>query len=153
LNSIADALGWGEQARNAMLIFAREYHDADIKIVLLTAIRKVFDARAADDALPSKTMLDALYEMDGAEWCEFCGTRGDQQPHRLREPELASMLKQFKIRPRTVWPKNRTASSKSAKGYRRSQFEDAWRKYCDNDGTASHTSNIRSLRVAGDGTV
>jgi hypothetical protein len=150
LISIADALGWGAQARNAMLMFAREYHDADIKITLLTAIRKVFDARAVD-ALPTKTVLDALYELDEAEWCEFRGTRGDQQPHRLRETELSSMLKEFGIGPRTVWPRNRSASSRSAKGYRRSQFEDAWRKYCD-DGTASHTSNIRSLRLAGDGT-
>jgi hypothetical protein len=41
--------------------------------------------------------------------------------------------------------------SKSAKSYRRSQFEDV-RKYYDTDGTASHTSNIKGLRVAGDGT-
>jgi Protein of unknown function (DUF3631) len=88
LISIADALGWGEPARNAMLMFAREYYDADIKIVLLTAIRKLFNARGVD-YLPSKTMLDALYELDEAEWCEFRGTRGDQRPHRLKGTELA----------------------------------------------------------------
>jgi hypothetical protein len=151
LISIADALGWGEQAREAMAAFAREYHVADIKIVLLIAIRKVFDACGAD-SLPTKTLLDALHALDEAEWSEFRGVRGDQQPHRLKDTELALMLKEFKIRSHTIWPENRTADSKSAKGWRRSQFEAAWRAYCaDEDGTTSHPSNVRSLRLAGGG--
>jgi hypothetical protein len=149
LISIADALGCGEQARDAMLAFAREYHEADIKIVLLTSIRKVFNVRGVD-RLSSKALLDALHELDETEWCEYRGTRGDQQPHRLKETELASTLREFRIKSLTVWPRNRTAGSKSAKGYRRSQFEDAWRMYCDDAGTASHTSSIRGLRVTGD---
>ena len=152
LISIADSLGWGEQAREAMMIFAREYHDADVKILLLIAIRKVFNAQAVD-CLPTKTMLEALYGMDEAEWCEFCGVRGDQLPHKLKETELARMLREFKIRPRTIWPPNRTPKSKSQKGYRRSQFEEAWRKYCADDGTPAQGSNIRTLRRVGDGTV
>ena len=43
LISIADSLGWGEPAREAMGIFAREFHDADVKILLLSDIRNVFD--------------------------------------------------------------------------------------------------------------
>jgi hypothetical protein len=62
------------------------------------------------------------------------------------------MLKPFKIGLRTIWPQHRTPESKSSKGYRRAQFEDAWRKYCAEDGTAAHTSNIRSLHSAIDGT-
>jgi hypothetical protein len=103
LISIADKLGWGEPARNAMLMFVREYHDADIKIVLLIAIRRVFDTRGVD-CLPSKALLDALCDLDGAEWCEFRGTRGDQQPHWLKGTELASMLREFRIKLRTIWP-------------------------------------------------
>ena len=152
LISIADSLGWGEQAREALVIFAREYHDADVKILLLTDIRKVFDLRRVD-YLPTKILLEALYEIDGAEWSEFCGVRGDQPPHKLKDTELARMLRDFAIRPRTIWPPNRTPKSKSAKGYRRSQFEGAWRKYCADDGTTAQGSNIMSLRRAGDGTV
>jgi len=63
------------------------------------------------------------------------------------------MLRELKIRSSTIWPKNRTAASKSAKGYRRSQFEEAWRKYCADNGTTAHGNNIRSLRRVGDGTV
>jgi Protein of unknown function (DUF3631) len=152
LLSIADSLDWGTKAREAMMIFAREYQDADAKILLLTDIRKVFDACGLD-RISSKALLDALHASDGCEWSEFSGARGDQQPHRLRDSELASMLRDFAIRPRTIWPLNRTAnSSKSAKGYRRSQFEEAWRKYCADDGTASQPSNVMNLRAAGDGT-
>jgi hypothetical protein len=61
LISIADSLGWGEQARDALVIFAREYHDAELKILLLVDIRKVFDTRRVD-CLPTKILLEALYD-------------------------------------------------------------------------------------------
>jgi hypothetical protein len=70
----------------------------------------------------------------------------------LKDTELASLLHDFKIHSNTIWPKNRKPDSKGAKGYRRFQFEMAWRAYRD-DGTASQTSNVRSSRAAGDGTV
>jgi hypothetical protein len=107
LLSIADSLGWGERAREAMIKFEREYVDADAKILLLSDIRKLFDARGFD-RMASKALLGALHALDEAEWCEFRGTRGDQQPHRMRDTELASMLRDFGIRPRTIWPPNRT---------------------------------------------
>jgi hypothetical protein len=153
LISIADSLGWSEQAREAMLVFASEFKDADAKIVLLSDIRRVFDARK-EDRLPTKTLLADLHALDASDWCEFRGVRGDQQPHKLRDTELAAMLREFGIRPRAIWPPNRTAESKSQKGDRRHQFEDAWSKYCaDDDVTSSHPSKIRGLPFAGDGTV
>jgi hypothetical protein len=104
------------------------------------------------DRLPSKSLLDTLHSLDGGEWCEFCGVRGDAQPHKLRHGELASMLREFRIRPHTIWPPQRTADSKSTKGYRRAQFEEAWRIYCADDGTTARGNNIRNLRRTGDGT-
>jgi hypothetical protein len=151
LLSIADSLDWGTKAREAMMIFAREYQDADAKILLLTDIRKAFTACRLD-RMSSKTLLDALHEIDDADWKEFRGTAGDQQPHKLKESELASMLRDFFIRPRSIWPLRRTSKDKSAKGYRRSWFEEAWDKYCADDGTTAHPSNIRTMRLAGDGT-
>ncbi|WP_377828846.1 DUF3631 domain-containing protein [Bradyrhizobium lupini] len=148
LLAIADSLGLGERAREAMLTFAHEYQDADAKIVLLTDIRKVFDA-SGFDRMSSKALLAALHALDEAEWCEFRGTPGDQQPHKMRDTELASILRDFGIRPRTIWPPNRTPASKAAKGYRRRDFEGAWQKYCSDDGTASQASNVKGLRVIG----
>jgi hypothetical protein len=151
LLSIADSLGWGEQAREAMMIFAREYQDADAKILLLTDIRKVFNACGLD-RMSSKALLDALHALDDSDWREFRGIHGEQSPHKMKDSELASMLREFRIRPRTIWPLNRTIKTKSAKGYRRSQFEEVWRAYCADDGTASQPSNVMNLLAAGDGT-
>jgi hypothetical protein len=63
------------------------------------------------------------------------------------------MLRDFGIKPRTIWPQGRTATSKSAKGYRASQFETAWRSFCAEGGTPSRPSNVKTLRLAGDTTV
>jgi hypothetical protein len=143
LLSIADSLGWGERARAAMIIFARDRWTVDLQALLLSDIRRVFDMRA-DDRLPSKMLIDALCDLDGAEWCEFRGTKGNQQPHRLKETDLSGILKHFGIMPHTIWPRNRTATSRSAKGYMRADFEQAWASYCES-GTAAHPSKIRSL--------
>lgn len=145
LISIADSLGWGVQARDAMLKFAADFQDADARITLLTAIRTVFDF-SRRDRISSTVLLDELHVLDDADWKEFLGVRGEQQPHRLRDSELASMLREFKIRPHTIWPLNRTAESKSFKGYRRSQFEAIWHRYCADDDTPAHASKVNSLR-------
>jgi hypothetical protein len=151
LLSIADSLGWGTQAREAMVIFAREFQDADVKILLLNDIRKVFDAHAVD-RLPSKRLLDALHGLDEAGWCEFRGVRSEQQPHRLKDSEVAAMLREFSIRPRTIWPPNRTAQTRSSKGYYRCAFENAWRAYCTDDGTAAQSRKSKGLHLVGDDT-
>jgi hypothetical protein len=147
LISIADNLGWGVQAREAMLKFAAEFQDADARIALLGAIRKVFDARG-HDRIPSHLLLDELHELNDGDWKEFPGIRGEQQPHRLKASELASMLRDFKIRPHTIWPPKRMPDSKSTKGYLRSQFEQAWRMYCDSGDTAAQPSKVKSLRAS-----
>jgi hypothetical protein len=136
LISIADSLDSGEKAREAMIRFGREYQDADAKILLLKDVRNAFDACGLD-CMSSKTLLDALHALDGCEWSEFSGARGDQQPHTLRNTELAVMLRDFAIRPRTIWPLSRTADSKSTKGYRRSQFEGVWLAYCADGDTGT----------------
>jgi hypothetical protein len=62
------------------------------------------------------------------------------------------MLRDFQIRSRTVWPSNRTATSRSSKGYYRSQFGEAWSAYCVDADTPAHTSGIKGLRLASVGT-
>jgi hypothetical protein len=145
LISIADSLGWSEQARDAMLKFAAEFQDADARITLLNDLRKVFNISGLD-RISSSTLLNELHEMHDGDWKEFLGARGEQQPHRLRDSELASMLRDFRIKPRTIWPPNRNTASKSTKGYLRSQFEQAWRMYCDDGDTPAQPSNVKSLR-------
>jgi hypothetical protein len=152
LISIADSLGWGEQAREAAVIFARALQDADARILLLTDIRTLFNADGGHDRMTSAAILDALHGLDDADWCEFRGVRGDQAPHKLKASELALMLREFSIRPRTIWPPNRTAQTRSSKGYYRCVFENAWRAYCTDDGTAAHSRKSRGLHLVGDDT-
>lgn len=144
LLSIADSLGWGEQARKALAEFAREYQDADVGILLLSDTQKVFGSA---DRMPGKLLLDRLHGLDEADWGEFRGIRGDQMPHKLTAGELASIVRAFGIRSRSIWPLKRTTASKSQKGFYRHQFESAWRMYCDTDGTSAQSRHANGLHV------
>jgi hypothetical protein len=171
LLSVADSLGHGKLARETMCEMAKLHRDADCKVELLSDIRTLFSDRLSDrsrneadrsrpvdlyaaDRFPSKFLLDALHALDDSDWTEFCGVRGDEAPHRLRPSEMTSMLGAFGIRTRTIWPpEERTAETKSVKGYQREQFEVTWNKYCGTPAQAAQGNNVRDLRRAGIGTV
>jgi hypothetical protein len=148
LIAIADSFGpeWGRLAREAAVAFAQAYQDEDAAVLLLHDIRNIFDACGVD-RMTSVALVLALNEIDDAMWSEWRGPHGNQQPRRLSPGELARLLTPFGIRPRTIWSLHRTAESRSAKGYYRSQFENAWRSYCD-AGTASQSSTVGHLRSA-----
>jgi hypothetical protein len=142
LISIADALGWGTRAREAMMTFAKENIQDDCKIVLLKDVKRAFDAKATD-RLFSIDLLGALHELD-ADWTEFHGVRGDQQPHKLKAGELATMLRSFGIRPKVMRSKE-SKESKVARGYLREQFTEAWRRYCPETVTPQQASKIKTM--------
>jgi hypothetical protein len=146
LIAIADSFGpeWGRLAREAAITFASIHQDEDAAVILLGDIRSVFDTRRVD-RLPSATLAADLNAMDNAMWSEWRGARGNQQPRRLSQGELAKLLKPFGIRPQTIWPLNRVPGSKSSKGYYKRQFEAAWASYCSDDGTTAQPNNIRTL--------
>jgi hypothetical protein len=147
LLSISDALGWSVRARKAMAVFMREHEDGDMKIVLLSDIKKIFDTKAVD-RLPTSDLLTALYELEGAGWCEFLGVRSDQAPHKIKDSELAHMVRAFGIRPRTVWPLRRTKTSKSSRGFTREQFERPWTVYCSETDTPTQSSKTNRMQDA-----
>ncbi len=111
---------------------------------MLSDIRNIFNARGVN-RLISATLVGKLNALEDAVWSEWRGLRGDQPMRRLSQADLAMMLNPFGIRSKTIWPPNRSAGSRSAKGYLRSQFEAAWRSYCSDD-TPSQPNNIRHLR-------
>ena len=147
LIAIADAFGadWATRAREAAVIFAAEHQDEDAAVVLLRDIRDIFGGRGVD-RLPSKTIVDHLNGADDAMWSEWRGIHGNQQPRKLSQGELAKLLAPFQIRPQTIRILSEAASKPTAKGYYRTQFEAAWRSYCQNDVTPSQPRNIRHLR-------
>jgi hypothetical protein len=146
LISIADACNdaWGAAAREAAIALSA-HQDEDLGVLLLADIRDVFDRRPSVDRLASATIVDELNDMPDSLWAEWRGPRDDQAPRRLSQGQLATMLKPFDIRPKSIWPSHRGASDKSAKGYLRVQFEAAWASYCDGAGTPSQRSNVSYL--------
>jgi hypothetical protein len=114
-------------------------------VVLLGDIRDIFDVRGVD-RLPSKRIVDHLNAADNGLWSEWRGIHGNQQPHNLSQGELARLLEPFQIRPQTIRFLCDDSEKATAKGYRREQFEGAWRSYCTGDATRSQSGNIRHLR-------
>jgi hypothetical protein len=135
LISAADHLGHGEAARAAASVLRRSagLDNEDAAVVLLDNIRTVFVTRGID-RIASAVLVKALVEeIVDTPWVEWRGSRDDRQPHKLTEAELASLLRPFQIKPRTIWPTRRHRETTSARGYLRAWFEEAWRRYCRSD--------------------
>jgi hypothetical protein len=129
---------WGERARAAAVAF-KTGRDEDTGILLLEDIKEIFNTRGVD-RIKSQDLVDALREMEGAGWDEFGG-------HGLTQGTLAKLLDNFGIKPKSIWPLQRAKGSKSAKGYLRDGFEDAWERYCaDDDAPARKPGIIQRLR-------
>jgi hypothetical protein len=145
LIAIADACGpaWGTSARDAAAALSRAHNDEAPAIVLLRHIRQIFDARG-DERLAGKVLVHDLLELDEM-WSEWRGQHGNEYARKVTQGELARLLAPFGIRPRTIWPLNRSADSRSSRGYHRSWFEQAWRSYCATADTATQPSKVIPL--------
>ena len=145
LLSIADAYGegWGERARLAALIMARGYRDEDIVVTLLGHIREIFEAHPVD-RIASAVLVGALLDLEDAPWAEWRGVKDDQPPRRLTQATLASLLKGFHIRPRSIWPAGRTADKKP-QGVLPGPLRGRLAAYCPRDGTPAHANVFKLL--------
>ena len=121
LLAIADSAGieWGERARQAIVeLRGGERFDEDsIGVRLLTDVREAFEARG-DDRVATADLLECLHALDDAPWTEWYG-----KP--LTAQGLSKLLKPYRVRSRTV----RLDDGGTAKGYKREQFDDAWKRY------------------------
>jgi hypothetical protein len=112
----------------------------------LRDIRDVFD-QTRRDRLPSAVIVEHLNLLPHGLWSDWRGKHDTDTPRPMNQGIMAKLLSPFGIKPATTWPLNRAADSKSARGYRRHQFEDAWARYCQpEDDTAAHPSKIMYLR-------
>ena len=137
----------GNTGTEAALAFAAACQDEDAAILLLQDIRDIFGALGADRP-PSQTLVDRLNAIDDRQWSE-AGPRGQPAATQANAKRLARSSAPFQISPQTIrlpsQPFHQRISDKpTIKGYYRSQFETAWRSYCD-DLTPSHTGNLRHL--------
>lgn len=117
LVAVADVAGgaWPELARAAAKEMSKEHdeedNDANDAVVLMNDIKAVFD-RSGRAFLPSKELVAGLRLMDDSPW-------GGQEED-LTANKLAARLRHYKIKPK---------SDGSARGYKRTDFNDAWSRY------------------------
>jgi ribosomal protein L32 len=134
LIAIADDLSHGDEARATAIAMNADRRDEDAGVILLADIRTVFDGLGVDRIL-SVALIEALLGLDSL-WNDWCGLKDDRPPRKLNPSELSRLLEPFGIGPKSIWPVPRRPDSKSRKGYRREQFEEAWAAYCPSPGTA-----------------
>jgi Protein of unknown function (DUF3631) len=144
LISIADRLGYGEDARAAAVALSADRPHEDAGVVLLTDIRSIFQARKID-RIPSAALVEELVGLGDGWWAEFRGVNDDRPPRKLSQSELAQLLRPFGINSRTIWPVRRRPGDKSSRGYLRSQFEATWQSYCPSPDTPTQPSKIIQL--------
>jgi Protein of unknown function (DUF3631) len=124
LIAVADLAGgdWPGRARAAATVMtaaeAQQEEDTSASVRLLGDLREVFD-QAEAEALYSATILDALHKLDEAPWADWYG-------HLLRPRELATLLRPYDLRPKSV---REGGTGRPLKGYARADLHDAWRRY------------------------
>lgn len=118
LLAIADYAGsnWPADARKSLVALqgGHTIEDESTSTRLLADIYTVFEDK---DRIASKDLLQALHELEEAPWADWFG-------RPLSASKLNRLLHDFAIRSRVVRFGDRTA-----KGFVREQFEDAWARY------------------------
>jgi hypothetical protein len=118
LLAVADVAGgaWPERARKAAvaLVTQSKQSSPSLGVRLLGDMHKIFGAA---DKKPTEHILRELHAMDEAPW-------GDMRGKPITDRELARLLKPYEIKPKVV-----KIASEVSRGYYRSDFVDAWRRY------------------------
>lgn len=133
LVGVADLVGasdvndWPALAREAAAEFYKSSRDEDPEITLIEHCIRAFKS-ANVDRLRTADLLDMLHR-DHSVWAEWEGTKGNATAHPLTAHELATMLRDFDIRPRPFNPRHRGPSDRTARGYALAEFEAAWEAY------------------------
>jgi hypothetical protein len=121
LLAIADLAGdaWPALARAAAVELSTglEAEDASLGVELLTDVRRIFDSLGAEK-ISLKDLASKLAEIEEAQW-------GDMRGREITGRDVGRMLKPYRIRARSV----RLGSERTARGFKREQFEDAWARY------------------------
>ena len=110
---------FGDKARAAAVKIEGKTDNSTIGVRLLADIKSLFDADPKTHCMSSAAMVASLIKDEEKPWAEF--TRGKP----LTQNRLAKLLGAYRITSQTVTPPGK----KDAKGYYRSQFEDAWSYY------------------------
>jgi hypothetical protein len=123
LIELGTVLGYGDTIRAAAL--AIQGASENMVNALVRDIRRVFD-RAGIAQEWTRDLLEALHQLEDAQWSAFFGIDGTEDPHKLTATELYRLLRGKGVKSCTVWKRiNGVRCSKN--GFRRQQFERVWR--------------------------
>lgn len=121
LLALADVAGgdWSTKARRALieLYTGDAAEDQSTPILLLTDIRVVFGDQA-EDKITTTDLLDQLVKVETSPWPEWSHGKP------MTPVGLSRMLKPFGIYPKII-----RVGTSVARGYERSQFQDAFERY------------------------
>jgi putative DNA primase/helicase len=129
LLAIADLAGgtWPQEARRAACLLSGEAQDGAIGVELLRDIRSAFgDA----DVIRSSDLVAKLTADPERPWAEW------KHGRPLTQKQLAGLLAPFHIISLTVHPPGLL----DGKGYRRTDFKEAWAAYCPGQNAPSQQS-------------
>jgi putative DNA primase/helicase len=122
LVAIAECVGgpWPEQARQAAIIISGEKNQPDEsnQVMLLSDIKDIFD-EVGEDRVATEELLKLLNEMEDRPWPEY------KKGFVITASIVARILKPFNVRPNTI----RFLDGSTKKGYHRSDFDDAFKRY------------------------
>jgi hypothetical protein len=125
LLAIADLAGgeWPETARRALVSLScgAQAEGDSIGTLLLSDIRRTFITKDTD-RLPSAELASALAGIETSPWGEWSHGKP------ITPIGVARLMKPFEIRPHPV-----RDGAKVSRGYEKSDFEDAWRRYLGPD--------------------
>jgi len=124
LFTIANMVGadWPERIRDAAAALAPRESESTGPM-LLGDIKVTFDENQSD-RITSADICESLTGMEGRPWAEWRASKG-ASPKPLTPNQLARLLKPFGIITNTTI----RVGNKTAKGYHRHQFLEAWERY------------------------
>lgn len=140
LLAVAEVAGgnWPKLARLAAATLHGLEEDApSIGAELLASIRDAFDSRKAE-RLATADLLEALAEDEEAPWAAW--NRGKP----MTAHQLAKRLSEFGIKPTT-----QRIGYKAAKGYKREQFTEAFKRYLSTDTPKTSVTPLQPSNHAG----
>jgi uncharacterized protein DUF3631 len=130
LLSIADSCGpeWGRRAREAVTFLFEKQKAERPEISPLRHGLAIFDAFELDQ-IGTIRLNKELRQLDlpDARWTRYRGPSGMDYAHPLELHEQATLLKKVGIESTRCRPPD---GGKQFRGYKRAQFEEAWRKHC-----------------------
>lgn len=140
LLAVAELAGgpWPARARDAAVKFiaaTKKSVEPTLGVLLLADIHLCFGDQ---EQMSTAELIESLIALEESEWAEIRGRPLDPRT-------LAKLLRDFEIRSTGI----RLPDGSTPKGYKRSMFHDAWKRYLPNPGGSATSATSATARAGG----